>query len=408
LLSFHRLKAGYYIVTALAATASSYYFNYLFFFLRDEFGFGNRENLGVAALHGGIYVVASWQCGKFAERRGFHTSLKVGFAGLVVCMGAGAVANTAWLHCLILAAYTLSVCFLWPAIEALITEDEPPARVPHTVGLYNCTWSTASALAYFTGGSLYGWLGKGALFLLPGAVFLAEYFLVAWLQRVAPTARIPSRATGTSEHHPEPIAYRQPVSPQTFLRLAWVANPFSYVAIYTLLATMPALADRFGLSPARVGLVCSVWLFGRLASFIWLWHWSGWHYRFRFLVGGFALLGSSFVAILLAPYLWLMVAAQVMFGVTCGLMYYSSLFYSMDVGEAKAEHGGLHEAAIGVGICAGPAVGAASLQFFPTIPHASAVAVSGLLAVGFITLVTIWAQAKAAAGRSASSRAELR
>jgi MFS family permease len=132
-----------------------------------------------------------------------------------------------------------------------------------------------------------------------------------------------------------------------------------------------------------------------LGAFIWLWQWTGWHYRFRFLASGFALLAGSFVAVLIAPTLWMAIVAQIVFGVSCGLMYYSSLFYSMDVGEARAEHGGLHEAAIGAGICAGPAVGAASLQFFPHSPQASAVAVSGLLAVGFIALMTIWSQAKA-------------
>jgi hypothetical protein len=75
-------------------------------------------------------------------------------------------------------------------------------------------------------------------------------------------------------------------------------------------------------------------------------------------------------------------------------MYYSSLFYSLDVGEAKAEHGGLHEAAIGVGICAGPAVGVVSLQFFPHTPNASAVAVSAMLVVGFVTLIATWARAR--------------
>jgi len=35
--------------------------------------------------------------------------------------------------------------------------------------------------------------------------------------------------------------------------------------------------------------------------------------------------------------------------------------YSMDVGETKGEHGGLHEAMIGAGMCLGPAVGALSL-----------------------------------------------
>ena len=34
-------------------------------------------NLFVSALHGFIYIFAAWQCGKFAQRRGLLTSLKV-------------------------------------------------------------------------------------------------------------------------------------------------------------------------------------------------------------------------------------------------------------------------------------------------------------------------------------------
>src|SRR5690606_35572101 len=77
--------------------------------------------------------------------------------------------------------------------------------------------------------------------------------------------------------HPEPRAYAQPVPPETFLRLAWIANPFAYVAIYTLLATMPSLATRFNLTPTEMGLIGSVWLFARLFAFVGLCQWSGWH-----------------------------------------------------------------------------------------------------------------------------------
>ena len=83
----------------------------------------------------------------------------------------------------------------------------------------------------------------------------------------------------------------------------------------------------------------------------------------------------------------MVIAAEIAFGLTCGLMSYSSLFYSMDVGEAKAEHGGFHEAALGAGIFGGPAVGALSLQFFPHWPSASAFAVSGMLVVGTVAAV---------------------
>lgn len=180
-----RLKTGYYALTAFGSLATSYYFNYLFFFLRDQFGFENRGNLTVAALHGGIYVFASVQGGRYAERYGLHRSLRIGFAGLVACMLTASVAPWVWLHLLVLIGYTLSVCFIWPAVEALITHDEPASRVPHAVGAYNCTWSIASATAYFTGGAIYDSLGPNALFLLPCAVFAIAWYATGYLERRA-------------------------------------------------------------------------------------------------------------------------------------------------------------------------------------------------------------------------------
>ena len=85
----------------------------------------------------------------------------------------------------------------------------------------------------------------------------------------------------------------------------------------------------------------------------------------------------------MSPNLAVLIVAQIFFGGAIGLIYYSSLFYSMDASDTKSEHGGIHEAAIGVGNCVGPAVGAASLQFLPQYAHNGAIAVSVLLLGGF-------------------------
>jgi predicted MFS family arabinose efflux permease len=389
-----RLKPGYYLLTALATLGASYFFGYLFFYLRDRFGFGDRENLAVAAMHGAIYVVSAWQCGKFAERRGFHTSLRLGFGGLAVCMAAGALAPRAALAVGVIAIFSIVLLFIWPALEALVTEHEPPARVPHVIGWYNVMWSGAAAFAYFSGGSLYAWLGAGAVFWLPAAIFLAGFVVTRGLAGLAARVVPPEPILEAGPRPTEASVAVTSVPPETFLRLGWFANPFSFVAVFTLIALMPGLAEKFALRPEQIGLFCSVWLFGRLASFLWLWHWTGWHYSFRWLAGGYLLLVGSFVVVLIAPWLAVVMAAQVGFGIACGLLYYSSLFYSMDVGEARAELGGLHEAALGVGIFAGPAVGALSSHLFPDEAHASAVAVSGLLTAGFAALVGIWARAR--------------
>jgi MFS family permease len=180
--------------------------------------------------------------------------------------------------------------------------------------------------------------------------------------------------------------------------MAWLANPFAYIAINTLLAVIPGIAAKFQMSPMLAGFVCSLWCFVRLGTFVLLWRWPGWHYRFRWLVTAFALLILAFAAILVAPNLAVLIAAQIFFGAAIGLIYYSSLFYSMDASDTKSEHGGIHEAAIGAGNFIGPAVGAAALWLAPQNASVGAWAVSGLLLVGFGGLLRL-SRSKAATPR---------
>jgi MFS family permease len=258
------------------------------------------------------------------------------------------------------------------------------------IGIYNCSWAGAAALAYFTGGSLYEWHGSVAIFWIPAAIFFAQFLCALWLGKHHDAVLARSLAPPKEEHHtPEAAAFRQRVSPQAFLKMAWLANPFAYIAINTLIAVMPGIAIRLGLSPARVGLFCSLWFFGRFVAFALLWKWKGWHYRFRWMLSAFVMLIGSFATIGLSHELWIVVLAQVFFGFATGLIYYSSLFYSMDVGEAKAEHGGLHEAFIGLGIFLGPATGALALQFSSTNQNAGTWAVTALLTCGLLGLLCL-------------------
>ena len=79
-----RLKTGYFILEGLNSFATVYYLYYFYFFMQTVFGFGNQANLALAALNGAVYAVMAWQGGKFAQRFGYFTALKVGF---VIMMG---------------------------------------------------------------------------------------------------------------------------------------------------------------------------------------------------------------------------------------------------------------------------------------------------------------------------------
>jgi len=389
-----RLKISCFTLEGLNSFATVLYFNYLYFFMRKTFGFDDKHNLLLAGFLGFVYVFAAWQAGKFAQRAGYFTALKVGFGIMAVSLAAGLCLHTAIGQIIAAACVTIGMCFIWPTLEALVSDSETAARLPNIVGLYNVVWAVTNAASYFIGGTLIEMYGYKIIYVLPLVVVLCQLSITFWMQRHATVLAREALNKPKTELPPEP---HRPASPkaQAFLKMAWMANPFAYIAIQTLIAVIPGIADKFHLTPMMAGFACTLWCFVRLGFFVVLWHWTDWHYRFRWLVTAFVVLILSFATILMAPNLAVLIIAQIFFGGAIGLIYYSSLFYSMDAGgDSRGEHGGVHEAAIGLGNCLGPAIGAAALQWAPGNPNSSAIAVSALLLCGLGGLIGIWKTAK--------------
>lgn len=371
-----------YAIEGLNSFGTAFFFAYLYFLLHDKFGFHDKSNLVVAALLGLCYALVSWLGGRLANRWGYFTTLKLGFGIMLIGMVAGAMAGSAVGVIAASAVVTLGMCFTWPVLEALISQGETPDHVPHAVGIYNITWAVTNAGALFIGGTLLVKLGYQCLFYLPIVLLGVQLALTLWMEKLPRPSNSSNPADWPQDTHrpPQKLA-------RSFQRMAWLANPFAYIGINTLLAVLPGIAAKFHLSPMFAGFACSLWGFVRLLSFIALWRWTGWHYRFRWLLTAYVLLVVSFGTILIAPSLWLVLAAQFFFGAAVGLIYYSSLFYAMDAHDSSSEHGGIHEAAIGIGNSVGPAVGAAALWLAPQNATVGAWAVSGLLTAGLGGLV---------------------
>ncbi len=383
-----RIKVGVYVLEGVNALATSLYFNYLFFHMQAQFGFTNLGNLTLCAINGFVYAFAAWMAGRYAQKQGYFHALKIGFTIMGAALLAGSQLNTVQGQFLAVILWTIGMCFTWPTLEALTCENEPPRRLQKFLGIYNMIWALGSGLANFMGGAMLEKLGKSSIFLVPAALHILQIALVLYLEKGYPTlARAEVSGNGSAQEDLHLDQQRSPVPPETFLKMAWVANPFAYIAINALLPVIPKLAERFALSPMFAGFVCSVWFFSRALAFLVLWQWTGWHYRFRYLIWAYVTVAVCFTAMLLSRELWVLVVGQALFGAAVGLLYYSSLFYSMDVGETKGEHGGLHESAIGVGIFTGPAIGAVSLRFFPESPNMNAFATAVLLGAGLVSLL---------------------
>ena len=363
------------------AFAASYYFNYLMFLLQQDHGFSNLDNLALGAVHGFLYVGASWFAGRFGQRHGYFTSLRIGFGG----MGAGVALG--WLlpgttgQILALLVWTVAMCFTWPMLEALASEREPKHRLPHRIGLYNVIWAATAGLAYFIGGTLFQHLGKTSLYWLPLIIHALQWMSLGWLERRHAQSVSATHLSAPTSPQGHPIPQREVRITRVFQKLAWMGNPFAYMAMNTVIAVVPSIAERAGLGIEEGGRLMSAWFIVRTLTFAVLWAWHGWHYRVGWFLGSFLLLIVGFITVMTTHHLWMLVAAQIAFGWGTGLIYYSSLFYAMDGSDTHGEHGGIHEAFIGLGMGAGPAVSALTL-WISGAAMAPAVAVGAALVGG--------------------------
>lgn len=392
-----RLKIGYFILEGLNALAAAYYFNYLFFYMQEHFGFGDRNNLLITALYGFMYMFAAWTAGRLVQKYGYFFFLRLGFSVVLAGMIVGGLIPKVldysraamFSELALLVVWTLGMCVTWPTLQGLLSEHESPDEASRTAGIYNIVWAVAAALAYLTGGALLERFGGEILFWVAAGLHLIQLIMLGRLQKMSALPGASEPATPAKVETIPPLNPRPIAKARTFLRLAWVANPFAYVAIYGILPVIPKLSEHLGMTPAYAGLVFSVWFWVRLGAFVWFWLWPGWHYRFSWLLGSFLALIGSFAAILLCSQVWWLIAAQVVFGLAVGLIYYSSLFYSMDAGESKGKGGGIHEAAIGLGTLLGPGAGVAALHFSPGNTDALAWTICALLVVGLTLFLMI-------------------
>ena len=383
-------KSIYFVIEGLNSFTTVYYFYYFYFFMQQQFGFGNKANLVLAAANGATYAIGSWWSGRLAHRYGLLNALKFGFAVMFAGLLVGSQVSSAAAQIAVMLVTVVGMCFTWPMLEALVSENESRAGLQSMVGVYNVVWAATGALSYFVGGAMLEKLGIRSLFYVPMVLLVTQFCLAIWAEKRV--ARI-TAVDGDSVAAPVAVETPHPHSPEhtrLFLRMAWLSNPFAYIAINTVIAVVPGIAQKLEMSTMIAGFCCSVWCFARLAAFTVLWLWDGWHYRFRWLLLAYFALVISFAAILIIPSVAVLVIAQLFFGGAVGLLYYSSLFYSMDLSEVKSEHGGIHEAVIGLGNLAGPAVGALALHFLPQHTHSGSLAVSGLLLLGMGGLLGIW------------------
>lgn len=367
------------------------------------------QRLWISAAWGLAYIFISLLAGRITGRLGprraaatFATlSIFTCLAGLTVI-----VFPRLWLVPLVMLLVNCTTTTIWPALESGLTRS--PGRLPlsQRLSLYNIAWGSAGFLATFTHGMLENLpLGDGLGGRLPFATIFVVAALACGLAAVTlgvfavPAHRIsidnvPDTAAG--EHEMEDPSVRRRA--QLLLKMAWIANALSYVAIYVLIPVMTQLVMQTGVrSLAWAGVIGSTWFVVRFFTFALAGKWTAWHYKIRWQIGPLVALAGSLAGMLLIHDLVALIAFQVVFGFSAAMLYSASLYYAMHVSSGHGGHAAFHEAVIGMGTLGGPLIAAvaATGQLDQVAMVRIAVSVSVLLGTGLAAIVWLATRDKA-------------
>jgi MFS family permease len=383
-----------YLAHALTSVGTNLLIPSFFFFAKQIFHWNSHDCLMLVSAEGVVYVIGALLAQRLAHATGRRRGL------LLIQSLLTLLAGIAWLHpspglvVAILLAYTCVSAAGWPMFESLISDGADPELLSRRIGMYNLIWSGVGAASLAVSGTIINHF-QGGMFFVPMALHFIAAILCAGI--------VPSQSGFAVAAHasPEPALLRQR---RIALLLSRIGLPASYTVLYSLVALMPSLRVIQSFSPANQTIAASVWMATRFLAFVVLGATDWWHTRPRAILIAVAVMLISFLGVTLplsdltsagalldrlSMLIW-----QIPLGLTMGLIYAASLYFGMVLSEGSTEHGGYHEALIGVGQVAGPAAALAAQSLFPGDAHVAVAAVGGLLCVSLLAAggVTLAAQ----------------
>ena len=371
------------------------------FFTSHRFGWGARENFAVAALQGMFYMFGALLAKRISQRWGRERSLIALYAGMTTfAVAVGIVASMTWaiITVLLIAMESSLMAASWPMIESLISGVGKPSQLSRRLGWYNIVWAIIGALAVAVSGAIIQHTPAWAFFAIIAAGHFLAGVLIFYRTRSAAASFEDEGITGSTadsdsdranadrERFDESVVRRHHLA----LWLSRIALPSTYVIIFSLSPAMPSLHAIKQLSPTIATLVASIWLIARAMAFIITGHTTFWHKRPSLMFFASVTMLLAFIGIIipgtlagidLSPALAAMAIAQIVFGFSIGTIYSASLYFGMAVSEGSTEHGGYHEALIGLGQILGPLVGAVMQWIRPNELWPAVIGISGIVSI---------------------------
>jgi len=346
------------VLTFLASFATILVERAGYFYARYRLGFSDAENLWLALAFGLAYIAGAVTSHPIATRVG-EKRLVVVLVLAQVAVYAALTASAGPAMFFVCNALIGVLCgMIWPVVESYVGAGLTPRQTMPVIGRFNLAWASSIPLALLAAGPLIDWY--------PPALFAAG--AVLWLACVPLIRPLPARPVHLPDGHPERPTRREHIRVRALLGTSRWLMLASYSTMWILAALMPRIFQtRLGFdAEVATGLSGLMDAF-RLAAFLALQIWLGWHGRVAPLAGAMLCLPVGFLLVLFGGSLATVLVGEVLFGLAAGLVYYAALYYAMVAKNAAVEAGGGHEGLIGTGFAIGPAAGLLAIGLMPIL-----------------------------------------
>jgi len=372
----------YYIVAGLNSFGCSLFLLSIFFWARERYAFTNTENLLIGATQGICYIISARIGGKLSDRFGYHRLLSFGLAGMSFITLIAWIPDNRMVPFATIAIYTIFMGGTWPSLMSGVMHLPGKLNVPQRLGIYNLVWSLSGTLGFFISGFIFTWNADSVLW-ITGLVHAAQ---LAWIFYHRGRHRIEGSTAMQVPH----TGNRQPPEIKHYLtRLSWLSNSLGYFLAGAFSALTPHLGEKLALSQSWTIWLGASLLGARGLGFILFWKWEGWHFSKAWSLTALWSAPLLLAVVFFSPSIVVVATACLLLGLSVGLSYYMSIYYSLDARDEKGEQGGLHESIIGMGILIGPLVGAAGGYITGSTLGAKATIIIGALIISGIGLLIL-------------------
>jgi len=251
--------------------------------------------------------------------------------------------------------FTLSA--YWPPYEAWIGEIEDGRPLEKRVRMFNLAWALGITIGYAISGYTQE-LNYTIPFYFAGiGSFLAFTILTFQPKFVKP------KEIDTADICDDPDLLNHQQRTTKYLHISWIAIFFTWVSLGVLRYIFPKLITELGLTARIYGLLMLGWSGTQVILFYILGATKRWHHKFSILLT-FQILGCiGFLIIYLTNVIQLWVIALIFFGMQTGMVYFSSMYYSLCGHTDRGNKSGWHECILSSGGLIGPFVAGALADY---------------------------------------------